>query len=106
MNISSAELKQQLSCKSGVNIIDVREELEYHTFNIGGENIPIGRLPAMIDELNFEKTDEIIVLCQHGIRSKTARKLLAAAGFINVRNLNGGLMAYVNRAAADRISHY
>ncbi len=95
MNISSSELKQQLSGKSIVNIIDVREELEYHTFNIGGENIPIGKLPEMIDELNYKKTDEIVVLCQHGIRSQTARKILTAAGFTNVRNLNGGLRHYI-----------
>jgi len=95
MNISSVDLKQQLSGKSSVNIIDVREELEYHTFNIGGENIPLGKLPAMIDELNYEKMDEIVVLCQHGLRSETARKLLAAAGFTNVWNLKGGLQAYI-----------
>jgi rhodanese-related sulfurtransferase len=94
MDISPVELKKRLSGDSIVNIIDVREELEYHTFNIGGENIPLGKLPAMIDELNYEKTDEIVVLCQHGIRSETARKILNLAGFKNVRNLQGGLKRY------------
>jgi len=104
MNISSAEFKQQLSGKSGQKIIDVREELEYHTFNIGGENIPLSKLSARIDDLAYEKTDAIIVLCQHGIRSETARKLLVAAGFTNVKNLNRGLKHYILFVAEQGIS--
>jgi adenylyltransferase/sulfurtransferase len=95
MNISPGELKKQLSGNKDVKIIDVREELEFHTFNIGGENIPLGKLSAMIDELSYEKADHIVVLCQHGIRSETARKLLKIAGFTNVQNLAGGLKHYI-----------
>ncbi|MDF3076526.1 MAG: rhodanese-like protein [Sphingobacteriaceae bacterium] len=94
MNISVAALKQKLSEQKGVHLIDVREELEYHTFNIGGENIPLGRLPAGIEDLELERTDEIVVICQRGLRSETARRILAAAGYLNVRNLEGGLLAY------------
>ncbi len=93
-NISAAELKKRISENDPVVILDVREELEFHTFNIGGENIPLGRLPSLIEELDYEKTTEIVLICQHGIRSLTATALLQAAGFVNARNLQGGLVAY------------
>lgn len=93
MNISATELKE-LTKQKDVHIIDVREELEYYTFNIGGQNIPLGRLPGAIEDLELEKTDEIVVICQRGLRSETARRILAAAGYLNVKNLEGGLLAY------------
>ena len=93
-DISAAELKQRLAESSGLNLIDVREELEYHTFNIGGENIPLGKLAAVIEDLDYDKSDEIIVICQRGLRSKTGVELLNAAGYVNARNLAGGLLAY------------
>jgi rhodanese-related sulfurtransferase len=94
MNILPAELKQRLADQQSVNMIDVREVLEYHTFNIGGENIPLGKLPSVIEDLDFDKSDEIIMICQRGIRSETACRILSSAGFKNVRNLTGGLLAY------------
>lgn len=94
MNISVGELKERLTSGDALSIIDVREELEYHTFNIGGINIPLGRLPADLDGILADKDEEIVVICQRGIRSLTGQKLLQASGYSNVRNLEGGLVAF------------
>ena len=93
-DISPGELKEKLSHNNSLKLIDVREELEYHTYNIGGENIPLGLLSNTFSDLTYESNDEIIVICQRGIRSETARRLLVSAGFTNVKNLTGGLLAY------------
>ncbi|WP_207425197.1 rhodanese-like domain-containing protein [Pedobacter sp. SYSU D00535] len=93
-DISASELKEKLSNGVQVHIIDVREQLEFHTYNIGGLNIPLGTLGQELEELEFEKEEEIVMVCQRGLRSETARRLMAANGFINVRNLTGGLLAY------------
>lgn len=93
-DISATELKEKISQQNSVHLLDVREVLEYHTYNIGGDNIPLGALPQSIEELNYQKDDEIVVICQRGIRSETARRLLVSAGFKNVKNLTGGLLAY------------
>ena len=93
-DVSASELKEKLDKNLTLNIIDVREELEFHTYNIGGENVPLGNLSREIDELDYNKNDEIIVICQRGIRSETARRTLASMGYTNVRNLTGGLLAY------------
>ena len=92
-DISAAELKEKLSRGDSVLLIDVREQLEYHTFNIGGENIPLGHLAETFGDLEYSKEDNIVVICQRGIRSETARRLLVSAGYKNVRNLTGGLLA-------------
>ena len=93
-NISANELKEKLSKSTSIHLLDVREELEYHTFNIGGKNIPLGGLSLAVADLEYNNDDEIVVICQRGIRSETARRLLVSAGYKNVKNLTGGLLAY------------
>lgn len=92
-DISATEFIIRKSESVSFFIIDVREELEYQTYNIGGQNIPLGALLRDIDELDLEKETEIIVICQRGLRSETAKRVLINKGFINVKNLVGGLLA-------------
>jgi adenylyltransferase/sulfurtransferase len=91
MDISAKDFNQ---LQTDYVIIDVREKLEYHTFNIGGLNIPLGKLPELIadEELDIDQEKHIIVICQRGIRSKTAKILLQNAGYKNVSNLIGGII--------------
>ena len=74
-------------------LLDVREEMEYHTFNIGGINFPLSGFQQNIDQLGYNKTDEIIVICKVGLRSETAQNILLQNGYKNVKNLTGGLIA-------------
>ena len=76
-----------------MNLLDVREEIEYATYNIGGKNIPLSVLSHSINQLTYNKTDEIVVICKIGLRSETARLLLNQNGYQNARNLSGGLIA-------------
>jgi rhodanese-related sulfurtransferase len=92
-DISAAEFLKRQSESTYFTIIDVREEIEYQTFNFGGINIPLGKLLRDIDELDYEKENEIIVICQRGLRSETAKRALINKGYINVKNLVGGLLA-------------
>lgn len=92
--ISALELKHKLDHQEEVFILDVREKIEYYTFNIGGLHIPLGQLIERIDELPEALEQEIIVVCQKGIRSRTAQTLLLQAGYTNIKNLSGGLSAF------------
>lgn len=94
MDTTVKELKDRLNRQELIQIIDVREELEFHTFNIGGENIPLGKLLAEAGELEYEKDLELVVICQRGLRSETARRVLLSHGYLNVKNLAGGLLAW------------
>ena len=93
-DISAFELKEKIAEGTEIRMVDVREQIEFFTFNIGGKNIPLGSLSEALEELDYQKDEEIVVICQRGLRSETARQLMAAAGFTGVRNLAGGLLAY------------
>ncbi|WP_207531632.1 rhodanese-like domain-containing protein [Desertivirga arenae] len=93
-DIAPAELKERLQQGEDLKLLDVREQLEYFTYNIGGDNLPLGNLLRDIDDLEYSRDEEIVVICQRGIRSETACKQLSLAGFTKVRNLTGGLLAY------------
>lgn len=92
-DISPAEFMERNREPIPFMIIDVREQIEFQTFNIGGQNIPIGILLKNPEDLEDLKNEELIVICQHGLRSETARRFLLMNGFKNVRNLHGGILA-------------
>ncbi|RYY24954.1 MAG: rhodanese-like domain-containing protein [Sphingobacteriaceae bacterium] len=91
--IKAQELLLRLKNQEELNLIDVREPIEFATYNIGGKNIPLGKLDSGLNNLNHLKNKEIIVICKVGLRSETGTQLLQQHGFTNVRNLCGGLLA-------------
>jgi rhodanese-related sulfurtransferase len=91
--IDAHTLLDRLQKGENLNLVDVREEIEYHTHNIGGKNIPLSVLNQNINQLGYNKTDEIIVICKVGLRSETAQSILLEYGYQNVKNLTGGLIA-------------
>jgi adenylyltransferase/sulfurtransferase len=91
--IKAESLQRRLHNGEAVNLLDVREEIEYHTYNIGGKNMPLSKFTENIHQLGYNKTDEIIVICKVGLRSETAQSILLQNGYQNVKNLTGGLIA-------------
>jgi len=90
--ISADELKEKLKSKQDFQLIDVREESEYHAKNIGGILIPLNTLANNLFKISKEK--EIVVHCASGIRSKKAIAILKENGFANVYNLKNGLLDF------------
>lgn len=93
LQINATELLTRINNGEHLNLLDVRETIEYHTYNIVGNNIPLPKLEQSINELGYNKTDEIIVICKVGLRSETAQTILLQDGYQNVKNLTGGLLA-------------
>ncbi|RZK90697.1 MAG: rhodanese-like domain-containing protein [Hymenobacter sp.] len=94
-DITTSELKQRLQAGEKPTIIDVREPWEVEESRIpGSENISLGTLPTKLDDLEDLKNQEIIVHCKSGARSSAAKAFLTQQGFTNVRNLEGGMLAY------------
>ena len=92
-DILAKEMQSRLLENKALNLLDVREPVEFHTHNIGGINIPVNKLLKEIQQLPWQHSDEIIVICSTGIRSKTAQSILKQNGYLNARNLKGGLLA-------------
>lgn len=92
-DIHANELLKRLQNGEQLNLLDVREPIEFSTYNIGGRNIPLGKLEKSLNALDYTKNEEIIVICKMGLRSETGQQILRQHGFKHVRNLEGGLMA-------------
>lgn len=89
-SISPLELAERLKNGEEVNLVDVREPLEYETARIvGAKLLPLSRFNEWINDLNPE--NEIIVMCHHGIRSANLCMFLIRNGFEKVLNLEGGI---------------
>jgi len=75
-------------------IVDVREPDEYTgpLGHIEGSRlIPLGQLPARLQELDASRDREIITVCKAGFRSQTAASILKQAGFSRVYSMQGGM---------------
>lgn len=95
MDITAQELKERIDKGEKLNIIDVREEWEFDEVNIGAQLIPLGSLVDELEKISHLKDQELIVHCRTGSRSEQAKKFLQANGFQLVRNLQGGIEAYM-----------
>ena len=77
-------------------LIDVREPDEVATGTLpGAVNIPLDSIPSRLTELDPNR--RVVVLCRSGGRSTTAAEILTGAGFTDVVNLSGGMLAYDDR---------
>ena len=93
--IRPEELKLSLDRGDDIFVLDVREPHEYQICNIGGYLIPLGDLPARMNELDSSR--EIVAHCRSGVRSAKAVALLRQAGFGKVKNLAGGILAWSDK---------
>jgi rhodanese-related sulfurtransferase len=93
-------LKARMDAGEKLHIIDVREPEEYAEFNIGAQLIPLGKIQAMqIDELDGLQNEELIIHCRSGKRSMTACLFLESMGFTNTVNVEGGMLAWLEKFA-------
>jgi molybdopterin/thiamine biosynthesis adenylyltransferase/rhodanese-related sulfurtransferase len=77
----------------GLFLLDVREDWERELCSIPGSHwIPLAQVGSRLDEL--PRQGEIVIHCRSGVRSRLACDLLADAGFRNLWNLSGGILAW------------
>jgi len=92
--ISPAEMKTLLANKSDTRIVDLREPVELRIFSFpGSENVQFQNLSAEMKK--WDKSQPIILVCHIGFFSSLAKDLLVEEGFSNVRNLDGGIRAWM-----------
>ncbi len=72
--------------KKGAVIIDVRTPHEYDNGRIPRSiNIPVDRISPSVERIRSMKKP-VILVCESGMRSNTARNILKAAGIADVYN--------------------
>jgi NADPH-dependent 2,4-dienoyl-CoA reductase/sulfur reductase-like enzyme/rhodanese-related sulfurtransferase len=94
--VSCVDVKRKLDAKEDVFLLDVRgsEEYEAERLGVGEVLIPLGQLRAKIDLLPQDKTKEIIAFCKISLRGYEAACFLRSQGYLNVKVMEGGLMAW------------
>jgi len=91
--ISAREVKEKLDRGDRLVLLDARSPAEFEEMRLPRSvNIPLGALRARHDELN--KDAEIVAFCKVSLRGYEAALILKAAGFRNVRVLDGGIAAW------------
>ena len=91
--IAVDELKRRRDAGEDFVLLDVREANELASASIPGATwIPMGEIPARIGELPRDKP--IVCMCHHGARSERVAQFLAANGYAEAVNLEGGIDAW------------
>lgn len=103
MELNVQELKDKMDKGDAFVLIDVREPNEHQSFNIGGKLIPVGSIPSNIPDLEDHLEEEVIVYCRSGQRSAMAQQFLLQAGFKNVLNLKGGMLAWADKFGGIKV---
>lgn len=92
-NITAQEAKNKIKDKS-IQFVDVRTPGEYKANHRKPfKNLPLAQLTKQSKEL--DKNKEVVVICQSGMRSMKASKILKKQGFEKVNNVKGGMGAWV-----------
>lgn len=93
-SITAAELKELLDNGFDGLLIDVREPHEHAAASIeGAQLIPLGTLEGELHRLPRDR--DILIHCKSGMRSARAVKLLLDHGFTRVKNVAGGIDAWM-----------
>ena len=90
--ITVQEFKKKLDNSEEFQLIDVREPFEYEICNLSGELIPMGIILSETEKISKDKT--VIIHCKSGGRSGAIVNELEKAGYTNLYNLKGGILAY------------
>ncbi len=92
--VSPEKAAQLFQSKEAV-IIDVREQDEWDEQHIDGAIlIPLSEVESRLDEIAKYQDSTIIMQCRSGRRSGESTQMLLNAGFENVYNLKGGILAW------------
>jgi adenylyltransferase/sulfurtransferase len=90
--ITVQELKRRLDAGEDFQLIDVREPYEYQIAQIGGKLIPQNDVPQRLAEI--DRNREVVVHCRSGARSQRIAEFLKQAGYTQVSNVAGGILAW------------
>ena len=99
--ISIHEVDRKLKADEKFILLDVREPAELDRARLNHPNLVLTPLSELtqkrqdaLPETLKDRTQEIVVICHHGIRSALVTAWLLSIGWQNVYSMAGGLAAY------------
>ncbi len=94
--IEPLEVKAMIDRGETFTLLDVREPHEYQIASIPyAKLIPLGDLSKRLNEL--DRSTLLVAHCKSGVRSAKAIGVLREAGFANLLNMKGGILAWSDK---------
>lgn len=98
--VTPAALNAMMAANPDLFVLDVREPYEIDICAIDGSvKIPLGQIAERYPEV--PKDQDVVVHCKSGFRSAQAVEFLQARGYSRVKNLNGGILRWVDDVDAS-----
>ena len=92
--ISGTEVQSRLEAGRPLRLVDVRQPWEYARYHLPGALLlPTDEFASRFAS-ELDPAEEIICVCEHGIRSEAAARYLAAQGYQNVATMTGVMAEY------------
>jgi rhodanese-related sulfurtransferase len=92
--LSAAEATQLINRRNAV-VIDLRAATEYAAGHLpAARHLALDELQAKIGQIAKNKATPVLLVCQTGLQSNKASRIVEAAGYTEVHVLQGGLNAW------------
>ena len=94
--IDAQTLAHRLAGSDPPQLLDVRSVTEFEGGHIAGSVlVPITALKGRVEGLELRRDRSVVAICAHARRSIPAVRLLQQAGYQDVVQLQGGMVAWV-----------
>jgi rhodanese-related sulfurtransferase len=95
-NISVKSAYKMLKSHSDILLLDVRSDYEYSVSHLyDALHFYYEEIGDRISEIEQYKEMNLVIYCKSGLKSKEASTLLVNYGFLNVYNIEGGILAWL-----------
>jgi rhodanese-related sulfurtransferase len=93
--VNAHQLQEALQSGKPVHVIDVRTPVEFREVHLhGAKNVPLDQISTTPHpEIPNDPAAPTYVYCRSGMRSRQACEKLTAAGYTNIFNVEGGVIA-------------
>jgi rhodanese-related sulfurtransferase len=102
LEVTVREAASLLGSQAPPRLIDVREPDESGFCKIAqAELLPLSQFVEKFAALLPDKSQQILTLCHHGMRSLHAAEYLANLGYTGVKSISGGIDAWSREIDAE-----
>jgi rhodanese-related sulfurtransferase len=92
--LSAAEATQLINRRNAV-VVDLRSAADFANGHLpSARHLAFAELQAKIGQIAKNKATPVLLVCQDGLQSNKATRLVAQAGYTEVHALQGGLAAW------------
>jgi len=95
LSLSPAKAIRVMNNNEDALILDIRPKADYKNGHIkGAKNTPLSELAGKIDSYMSYKDKPVVIYCNSGSTATGAIKQFKKAGFDQINNLEGGIVAW------------